>query len=395
MLVEVDVTGDVAALLPVDRHPDDLLLGAEVQPCPGCVLDQLEARELEIADVRIPRRLGRRHVRRVGVRRGLGDDRAVGELDVGDGLRRVEQVDPLVGREVRVHRRAVEAILARVVDPLRQRQAGIVEVGDHRGRARDRVVHAQRAAAVRLDDPPVRQLVEADRLLQVRRRADLRLLIVREHGRAAVAVGRVARAGSPRDRALQMRRECRVEGLGRVAERGVERPAAPVVLAEGDGMAAAHRAAVDPVEHGALGLRAERILDDRRQDVRQAGDVRLEVVPMVRAVPVERERLARVMDTVEDLHRARLQRGPSRSAGTENVAQEVPRRVGLDRRADADEATALTEVGLEDRALGVRQRARDARVQEHDRAIGREVRRCEFGSHRGRRGRRDGERVAS
>ena len=52
--------------------------------------------------------------------------------------------------------------------------------------------------AVRLEDAAVRELVEADRLLQVRRRADLRLLVVAQDGRAAVAVDRVARRRPPR-----------------------------------------------------------------------------------------------------------------------------------------------------------------------------------------------------
>ena len=52
------------------------------------------------------------------------------------------------------------------------------------------------------------------------------------------------------------------------------------------------------------------------------------------------------------------------------LGQERPGRIGLDGRADADEAAALLEVRLEVRALRVGQRARHARVQEHDRAVG-------------------------
>ena len=44
--------------------------------------------------------------------------------------------------------------------------------------------------------------------------------------------------------------------------------------------------------------------------------------------------------------------------------------IGLDRRADAEEAAALAEVRLEDRALRVGQRAGLTGVEEHDRAVG-------------------------
>ena len=59
VLVEVDVAGDVAALLAVVGDPQDLLLGAQVEVRRDArgVVDELEARELEVADVRIPRRL--------------------------------------------------------------------------------------------------------------------------------------------------------------------------------------------------------------------------------------------------------------------------------------------------------------------------------------------------
>ena len=184
-----------------------------------------------------------------------------------------------------------------------------------------RVVQAHAAAAVGLDDPPVRKLVEADRLAEVRRAADLDLLVVREHGRAAVAVGRVGHAGRPVDRALRgaspgrrrSRRRC-------VPSDGVERAAALVVLAPGDRVVGAHRAAGDAVEHLALRLRAERILDDRGQHVRDAADVRREVVPAVVAVPVLGQVLRRVVDAVGDLDRRRLGRRPRAAAPTRRRA---------------------------------------------------------------------------
>ncbi len=275
-----------------------------------------------------------------------------------------------------------------------ERQARVGEVGDDAGGARGRVVQAQRAEAVRLEDAAVRELVEADRLLQVRRRADLRLLVVAQDGGAAVAVGRVARARRPADRALEVRGQRGVEGRGRVAEPGVERAAAAVVLAERDRVMGAHRAALDPVERRALRLRPERVLDHGREHVRDAPDVGREVVPVVVALPVEREALARVMDAVEDLHRARLQRRPARRTRAEHLGEERPRRVGLDRGADADEASALAEVRLEVGLLGGRERARLARVQEDHRAVGLQLLRRELRADRGGRGRRDRERVA-
>ena len=275
-----------------------------------------------------------------------------------------------------------------------ERQARVVEVGDDAGDARGRVVQAQRAEAVRLEDAAVRELVEADRLLQVRRRADLRLLEVLEHRGAAVAVGRVAAARRPRDRALQVRGEVASYAAAVLPSAGVERAAALVVLAEGDRVVGAHRAALDPVQRRALRLRAERIFDDRREHVRIAADVRREVVPMVVALPVERKTLARVVHAVEDLHRAGLLRGAARSARAQDVGQELPRRVGLDRRADAHEAAALAEVGLEVGLVSGGERARLARVQEDHCAVGLQLLRRHLGADGRRRRRRDGERVA-
>ena len=166
----------------------------------------------------------------------------------------------------------------------------------------------------------------------------------------------------------------------RVAERGVERAAALVVLAPGDRVVGAHRAAGDAVERVALRLRAERVLHDRVEDVRDPAHVGREVVEVVRPVPVLRQALARVMDAVEHLQRAGLDVGAARGARAEDVRQERPRRVGLDGRADADEGAALAEVGLEVGPLWIRQRARDARVEEHDRAVGVEVRGGELGT---------------
>ena len=97
------------------------------------------------------------------------------------------------------------------------------------------------------------------------------------------------------------------------------------------------------------------------------------------ALPVLRQVLRRIMDAVEDLDGAGLRRRLARRAGAEDAGQVRPARVGLDGGTDADEAAALLEVRLEVRALRVGQRARHARVQEHDGAVrikvrGRELR---------------------
>ena len=75
-LVEVDVASDVAAGAAVDRDPHDLLLAGRVQVrrLVAGALDELEARELEVADVGIPRRHarpggGRRDRQLTGLRR--------------------------------------------------------------------------------------------------------------------------------------------------------------------------------------------------------------------------------------------------------------------------------------------------------------------------------------
>src|SRR4051794_30737877 len=84
--------------------------------------------------------------------------------------------------------------------------------------------------------PPAGERVEADRFVEVRRRGELALLEVGEHGRAAVGVGRVGLARGPLDGAAEVRAEV-VVGVGarRRAGARVERAAALVVLAPRDG----------------------------------------------------------------------------------------------------------------------------------------------------------------
>ena len=123
-------------------------------------------------------------------------------------------------------------------------------------------------------------------------------------------------------------------------------------------MVGAHRAAGDAVEHLALRLRAERILDDGREDVRKAADVGREVVPDVRRSQYSGRLLRRVVDAVGDLDRRPTGRpcGLS-SACPRMLGQNGHVGLGLDRGADAEEAAAVVEVALERGLLRVAKKA--------------------------------------
>ena len=223
------------------------------------------------------------------------------------------------------------------------------------------------AAAVGLDDAAaaVGQDVEADRLAQVRRSRHEVHLVVGEHGGAAVAVDGVGDAGRPAQGSVQVLAEVGVVARRRRAERGVEGAAALVVLAPGDRVVGAHRAAGDRVQHPVVGLLRERLLDDRGEDVADAADVGREVVPLLRAIPVLVVVLAGVVHAVGDLDRAALRRGLARRAGAEDVGQELPLGLGLDRRVHAHEAAAGAEPRLE-RCFLVRAERAAVRVEEEN-----------------------------
>jgi hypothetical protein len=226
--VEPDLACDVTARSPVDPDLQDLLLAAEVE-VRRRRLDELEAAQLEVALPDVPdARVGARGGRRVPRRRGRG----VGRVHV---RRRVVEVDPPVRREVVVDRDALEPVLAVRVD---------VEVVDDRGRPAGRVDEPEVAAAGGLEDAAVGQDLEAHRLAEPARvRSEDLHLVVREHGRAAVAR---RDAGRPLDRAQEVGRE---GGLGvapgRVAAGRVDGTAALEVPAPGDRVVEAHRAAGD------------------------------------------------------------------------------------------------------------------------------------------------------
>jgi len=150
----------------------------------------------------------------------------------------------------------------------------------------------------------------------------------------------------------------------------VERAAAVEVLAPGDRV----------VGQGLHRPAAVGVLVDRGEHVREAADVGLEVVEAVAAGPVLGQRLARLVHAVGDLDGGvgRVH-GGAVGAGAEHLGEVAPLRLGLDRRADREQAAAVLEVGLERRFLRRAQRCADVTHQD-DRAellerVGREDRR--------------------
>ena len=303
VLVEVDVTADVAARAPVVGDLEDLLLRGQVERWRRAV-DELEPRQLEVAEPGVP---GGQVCRCGGRASGGGGDRAGDAVRLlhGDGGRCVEQVDPVVRREVVVDRGAVEPVLAVRVDGDRRDDL----LGPER-----RVVQPDLAAAGGLDDPAVGELVEADGLVQVRGRADLGLLEVGQDRRAAVAVDAVRDTGRPLHCPGDVVGEGRLGADRGGAAGGVERPAAPVVLAPGDRVVGAH-GAVDPAQRGAGELLGEGLHDDRGQHVARSADVVGEVVPGVGAGPVLRQVLGRDVAAVRHLDGAGLHGGPAGRRG--------------------------------------------------------------------------------
>ena len=119
-----------------------------------------------------------------------------------------------------------------------------------------------------------------------------------------------------------------------------------------------------------------------RQHVAEAADVGGEVVPSVRPLPVLREVLGGVVDAVRDLDRAGLDAGPPARTRAEHVGQELPAGLGLDRRADTDEAAAIRVVVLERLLLSAGEQVA-GRVEEDHRAVLRQVRGGELAADRG------------
>ena len=234
-------------------------------------VDELEARELEVADVRIPRAQRRSEVRRVLLvlrrrrvveRRRDRRRRAVGLLHVLDGRRRVVEVDPLVGGEVVVDRRA------RTSRPRCRcrRESCASTVGRVAWPGSCRRTPPRRS--VWMTGRAVGQHVEADRLVQVRRsrrrwsagswRARSRRSRCRRGRRcrpssamAPVEVLREVRVGEARRR--DARAPCRTSG----------RPGSPCTRRPGGRRPSCRRSRSAPGSRAA----GERLLDDGREHV--------------------------------------------------------------------------------------------------------------------------------
>ena len=145
-----------------------------------------------------------------------------------------------------------------------------------------------------------------------------------------------------------------------------------VVLAPADRMVGAHRAAREGGERRPVAGLVEGRRAHGREHVADAADVRGPVVVGVVQVPVLGQVLGRVVPAVGGLVRHRLRVELRGRPGAEDVGQELPARVRLDRRADADEATAAAEVALEHGLLFRVERVA-GRIQEDDGVVAAQV----------------------
>ena len=178
-------------------------------------------------------------------------------------------------------------------------------------------------------------------------------------------------ARGPLDRAQQVLLEVGLAVAGgRAAEAGVEGAAARVVAAPGDRPVGATRG-------GAVaGRRVGRVV--ARDGVDRAGRARGPAVVDVAARPLQRQVASGGMHAVAEDDDLVGGGGRARRVGAraDQAVDERVARLGLSRRADADEAAAGLDVALEGGLLrGVEAVARV--VEEHDGAVGREVGRAE------------------
>ena len=159
--------------------------------------------------------------------------------------------------------------------------------------------------------------------------------------------------------------------------------AAPVVLAPGDRVVGAHRAAGEGVDRRPVAGLVEGSVADCGQHVAEAANVGRPVVIGVVEVPVLGQVLARVVHAVRNLVRHRLGAELACGSGPEDVGQELPVGLGLDGRPDADEAAAGAEVGLECRLLcwveGTAGRVEEHHGPEPGQVLGGETRRVAVG----------------
>ena len=210
------------------------------------------------------------------------------------------------------------------------------QVEDH-GRDARRGSASDAAVAHGLDNATVGELVKADRLVDVGRRADLRLLVVRQHGRAAVRCTRRSRVPPSRSGATQVLDEFAVRaGLGRIADAGVEGAATLVVLASGRiPMVGAHR-----------GARVARLVH-RGQDVDPAARIRAEVVPLVRPPPGAAEVRGWPAVLESSMRRASARRCPGHGERARRGEDDRPKRAG-----PRGEAFALTTANYRETCRG-------------------------------------------
>lgn len=141
---------------------------------------------------------------------------------------------------------------------------------------------------------------------------------------------------------------------------GVEGAAAPVLLAPGDRMVAAHRAA---------GVRG---LVEGGQDVHPFPGIGAVVVPLVRTLPGSRKSRGRRVSGVLDVDRRGLDRGMRLEVGAHETAVEGPVVLGVGGRVDARVTTSPLDVPLERALLGVVEDVTGGR-EEHHGVVPREV----------------------
>jgi hypothetical protein len=281
------------------------------------------------------------------------DTRCRRVVDRGVQLGRVVDVDPLVGGEVRVDRQCLQAVLVVAVDGDR---------GDDRARAGRRIVDADLAAAGVVQHPAVRQDRQRHRLAGLVVERDL--LVVAEHGRAAVALDH---ARGPLDAAEQMLAHVAIAvGLDGVAEPGVPAAAARLVLAPGDRVVEAH------------GSAGERTLVGGGQHVLLATHVGREVVPLLGQCERARHGLGRRVGAIRDRDVASADARDTGDLGADEFLVEGPVRLSLGSRVYADVAAARADVALESGLLGGVEHVTSGVEEHHGAELG-QVRRRERG----------------
>ena len=302
------VAADAAAL--VDLEQD--LLGAEVQRLGRRV--PLEAAQVVLAVE--GRELGGGAVgRRV----------AAGRCQ----RRRVVEVDPVVGRERRVDRDGLEAVLIVAVDR---------QVGGHLGVA-VRVRVADDPVARRVQDAAVGQHGEADRLAGLGRGLGQRHALEAAPDRAAAVA--LDELGGPLDAAQEVLAERRL-GVRLVGVAAARVPGASAVV----GVAPRGRMV------GAVDAAGVRALVERREHVHAAARVGAERVPLVETLPALRQVAGRRVLAVGDLDGRVLVRRVALEVGADQPAVPGPVVLGVGGGVDAGEAAAGLDVVLECRLLG-------------------------------------------